>query len=129
MTKTPTTPEGGRRQAKKVKPSGSAGAMASQTPARLKSESLGSGVDLLEAMLERENLLRAWERVKANKGAAGIDAARSRRRGSGSRRMVGASRGSNCEGVDIDRSQSGRLKSRNRMGVGGSWGSPLCSAG
>lgn len=73
MTKTPTTPEGGRRQAKKVKPSGSAGAMASQTPARLKSESLGSGVDLLEAMLERENLLRAWERVKANKGAAGID--------------------------------------------------------
>jgi group II intron reverse transcriptase/maturase len=73
MTKTPTTPEGGRRQAKKVKPSGSAGAMASQTPARLKSESLGSGVDLLEAMLERENLIRAWERVKANKGAAGID--------------------------------------------------------
>jgi group II intron reverse transcriptase/maturase len=47
--------------------------MASQTPARRKSESLGSGVDLLEAMLERENLLRAWERVKANKGAAGID--------------------------------------------------------
>jgi group II intron reverse transcriptase/maturase len=47
--------------------------MASQTPARLKSESLGSGVDLLEAMLERENLIRAWERVKANKGAAGID--------------------------------------------------------
>jgi RNA-directed DNA polymerase len=73
MTKTPTTPEGGRRQAKKVKPSGSAGAMASQTPARLKSESLGSGVDLLEAMLERENLVRAWERVKANKGAAGLD--------------------------------------------------------
>lgn len=47
--------------------------MASQTPARRKSESLGSDVDLLEAMLERENLLRAWERVKANKGAAGID--------------------------------------------------------
>src|SRR4051794_37047138 len=68
MTKTPTAPEGGRRQAKKVKPSGSAGAMASQTPARQKSESLGSGVDLLEAMLERENLVRAWERVKANKG-------------------------------------------------------------
>lgn len=47
--------------------------MASQTPARRKSESLGSGVDLLEAVLKRENLLRAWERVKANKGAAGID--------------------------------------------------------
>jgi RNA-directed DNA polymerase len=73
MTKTPTAPEGGRRQTKKVKPSGTAGAMASQTPARLKSERLGSGVDLLEAMLKRENLLRAWERVKANKGAAGTD--------------------------------------------------------
>jgi RNA-directed DNA polymerase len=73
MTKTPTAPQGGRRQAKKVKPWGSAEAMVSQTPARLKSESLGSGVDLLEAMLERKNLLRAWERVKANKGAAGID--------------------------------------------------------
>jgi hypothetical protein len=73
MTKTPTAPKGGRKQTKKVKPSGTAGAMASQTPARPKSESLGSDVDLLEAMLKRENLLRAWERVKANKGAAGID--------------------------------------------------------
>lgn len=47
--------------------------MASQTPARRKSESLGSDVDLLEAMLTRENLVRAWKRVKANKGSAGID--------------------------------------------------------
>jgi group II intron reverse transcriptase/maturase len=47
--------------------------MASQTPARRKDERLGSDVDLLEAMLERENLIRAWKRVKANKGAAGID--------------------------------------------------------
>lgn len=60
-------------QTKKVKPSEDAPAMASQTPARRKNESLGSGVDLLEAMLKRENLLRAWKRVKANKGAAGID--------------------------------------------------------
>jgi group II intron reverse transcriptase/maturase len=73
MTKTPTAPRGVRRQAKKVKPSGTAEAMASQTPARRKSESLGSDVDLLEAMLTRENLVRAWKRVKANKGAAGID--------------------------------------------------------
>ena len=73
MTKTPTAPQGGRRQAKKVKPSGTAEAMASQTPARPKSESLGSDVDLLEAMLTRENLMRAWKRIKANKGAAGID--------------------------------------------------------
>jgi len=73
MTKTPTAPEGDRRQAKKVKPSGTAEAMASQTPARRQNESLGSGVDLLEVMLKRENLLRAWNRVKANKGASGID--------------------------------------------------------
>jgi len=73
MTKTPTAPQGDREQAKKVKPSGTAAAMASQTPARRKSESLGSDVDLLEAMLTRENLVRAWKRVKANKGSAGID--------------------------------------------------------
>lgn len=73
MTKTPTAPRGGRRQASEVKPRGTADAMASQTPARLKDESLRSDVDLLEAVLERENLKRAWERVKANKGAAGID--------------------------------------------------------
>ena len=73
MTKTPTAPRGGRAQTKKVKPSGTVIVMASLTPARLKDESLGSDVDLLEAMLKRENVLRAWERVKANKGAAGID--------------------------------------------------------
>lgn len=73
MTKTPTAPRGGRRQASEVKPRGTAEAMASQAPARRMDENLGSDVDLLEAMLKRENLLRAWERVKANKGAAGID--------------------------------------------------------
>lgn len=72
-TKNPTAPRGGRPQPTKVKPSGTAQAMASPNPARRKSENLGSGVDLLEAMLERENMLRAWKRVKANKGAAGID--------------------------------------------------------
>ena len=41
---------------------------------------MGHGVEspnpddnLLERMLSRENLLQAWKRVKANKGAAGID--------------------------------------------------------
>lgn len=73
MTKTPTTPKGGRRRNERVKPSGTASAMASQTPARRTNESLGSEVDLLAAVLERENLVRAWKRVKANRGAAGID--------------------------------------------------------
>ena len=38
---------------------------------RSETESTGSG--LLVAVLARENMLRAWKRVKANKGAAGID--------------------------------------------------------
>ena len=73
MAETPTAPRGGRRQTKKVKPSDAVDAMASQTPAREANESLRSDVDLLEAMLGRENLVRAWKRVKANKGTAGID--------------------------------------------------------
>lgn len=32
-----------------------------------------TGPGLLQAVLERENLQRAWKRVKANKGAAGVD--------------------------------------------------------
>jgi retron-type reverse transcriptase len=33
----------------------------------------GTGSALLEAMLTRANLQRAWKRVKANKGVAGVD--------------------------------------------------------
>ncbi|MDO4681751.1 MAG: group II intron maturase-specific domain-containing protein [Lautropia sp.] len=36
-------------------------------------EDEGAGSALLEAMLTRENLKRAWKRVRANKGAAGVD--------------------------------------------------------
>ena len=42
---------------------------------RRETKSTGSALpkSLLEAMLTRENLRRAWKRVKANKGAAGVD--------------------------------------------------------
>ena len=33
----------------------------------------GAGRDLLVRALARENMWRAWKRVKANKGAAGVD--------------------------------------------------------
>ena len=40
---------------------------------RPRPEMESTGPALLIAVLARENLLQAWQRVKANKGAAGID--------------------------------------------------------
>ncbi len=40
---------------------------------RPRHEPTGTGPGLLSAVLARENLQRAWKRVKANKGAAGVD--------------------------------------------------------
>jgi RNA-directed DNA polymerase len=37
------------------------------------SEAKGVGSALLQRMLTKENMQRAWKRVKANKGAAGVD--------------------------------------------------------
>lgn len=37
------------------------------------SEAKGAGSALLQGMLTKENMQRAWKRVKANKGAAGVD--------------------------------------------------------
>ena len=37
------------------------------------SEAMNSGTALLEAALTRENMVKGWKRVKANKGSAGVD--------------------------------------------------------
>lgn len=39
----------------------------------VRSETMNSGMALLEAALTRENMVKAWKRVKANKGSAGVD--------------------------------------------------------
>ena len=39
-------------------------------------ESLGKSDRLMEMMLERNNIIRAWKRVCANKGAPGVDGMR-----------------------------------------------------
>ena len=40
---------------------------------RVSSEAMNSGTALLEAALTRENMVKAWKRVKSNKGSAGVD--------------------------------------------------------
>lgn len=48
-------------------------ASASDEATRPRHETGGTGSALLMAVLTRENLQQAWKRVKANKGAAGVD--------------------------------------------------------
>ena len=45
----------------------------SDEPGVPRSEAKGAGSALLRRMLTMENMQRAWKRVKANKGAAGVD--------------------------------------------------------
>ena len=40
---------------------------------RMSSEAMNLGTALLEVALTRENMVKAWKRVKANKGSAGVD--------------------------------------------------------
>ena len=70
--KQPTSYNEGSRQRAAVKPPGYAGAHSS-SPAQLAPSSREVQSDLLEQMLQRDNLLQAFKRVKQNKGAPGVD--------------------------------------------------------
>lgn len=69
--KQPTSEEGSRQRAA-VKPPGYAGAQ-SFSSAQLAPSSCEVQSDLLEQMLQRNNLLQAFKRVKQNKGSPGVD--------------------------------------------------------
>ena len=69
--KQPTSKEGSRQRVA-VKPPGYAGAQSSLS-AQLDPSSREGQSDLLEQILQRDNLLRAYKRVKQNKGAPGVD--------------------------------------------------------
>ena len=55
-----------------MKPQGTTGGP-SPHPARTKDETNGEGMDLLERVLDRQNLLAALQRVERNRGKPGID--------------------------------------------------------
>jgi hypothetical protein len=70
--KQPTSYNEGSRQRAAVKPQGYAGAQSS-IPAQLAPSSREVQSDLLGRMLQKDNLLQAFKRVKQNKGAPGVD--------------------------------------------------------
>ncbi len=73
-----TMRQAGRRMPARARRSGEGRGEAALDPgsdeaSRPRHDLAGTGPGLLEAALARENLQRAWARVKANKGAAGVD--------------------------------------------------------
>ena len=71
MTKAEYTGNGGCPQRDSTECKGYAGARSAIRPEN--EERAGRAPELLEKILDRENLNRAYKRVKANKGAPGVD--------------------------------------------------------
>ena len=70
----PAKPEGGPGRTVAARGEAASEAVSDEaTLARLAQTDCGA-IDLLEQALARENMTRAWKRVKANKGSAGVDA-------------------------------------------------------
>jgi len=68
MRQMPGQPGRSERQAGEARPG--SGLDEAEPPPRIGND---TGAGLLEVALRRENLLRAWKQVRANKGAAGVD--------------------------------------------------------
>ena len=66
------TPQGGYLQEEAVKPRGTAG-VPSLSPAQVEEQPCEADTYLMEKVVSRANMKRAWKQVKGNKGAAGID--------------------------------------------------------
>ena len=71
MTKVEYAGNGGCPQRDSTECEGYAGARSAIQPESEERE--GRGPELLEKILDRDNLNRAYKRVKANKGAPGVD--------------------------------------------------------
>lgn len=67
------TPIGASPQEVAVKPQGTETRGLSSTSAQIEAPTCGGSTSLLEAVLERNNMLRALDRVESNKGAPGVD--------------------------------------------------------
>ena len=82
----------------------------------------GAG-DLLEQALARENMARAWKRVKANKGSAGVDGRTVQETGEYLKQRVARDPRRSCSTAATGPSRCDAWASRSRVAGCASWGS------